>query len=413
MRHWMSIASTSIIAAALALVTAPVWSAPNKPAPAATKATKRQATKRTPSPTEGLDLSRIRIGDDGATAPAARGRVAHLTLDPDLQRTAQRLLERYRIPEAAIVLMEAKTGRVLVWASRVENGRPRDLGVEATAPAASVFKVITGSALVEEAGLGPNSKKCYSGGGHSRITAADLVENPKRDKWCASLSEAMGRSLNTIFARLAVEHLTPKSLTNVAKAYGFDEVIPFDVPVAKSKVNIPADKLGFGRTAAGFWNTTLSPLAGASIMSTIANGGEMVRPYIVQSVSEKGKTIYEAKNRRQVLRKVIRPETARALTTMLEATVSSGTSRAAFRDPKGRPFLPNIRVAGKTGTLTDHDKQILYTWFVGFAPSREPEVAISVLAANRPIWRAKANVVARDVLRAYFAKKGAPGVTKP
>lgn len=411
MRRWMTIASTGIVAAAVALCTVPVWSAPKKSRPTATKPAASQSNKG--SPLADLDLTRIRIGEDGVTAPAARGRIAHLTLDPDLQRTALRLLERYRIPEAAIVLMEVETGRVLVWASRVESGPARDLCVEATAPAASVFKVITGSALVEEAGLGPNSKKCYAGGGHSGISAADLVENPKRDKWCASLSEAMGKSLNTIFARLAIEHLSPKSLTDAAKSYGFDEVIPFDVPVAKSKVNIPEDKLGFGRTAAGFWNTTLSPLAGASIMSTIANGGEMVRPYIVESVTEKGTTIYEAKGRRQVLRKVIRPETARALTTMLEATVTSGTSRVAFRDPKGRPFLPNIRVAGKTGTLLENKTDRLYTWFVGFAPSRKPEVAVSVLAVNRSIWRAKANVVARDVLRAYFAKKGAPGVTKP
>lgn len=412
MRHWVTIASTGIIAAAVALCAAPAWSKSKpKRTPAAKTAKTETVKKRTPSALAGLDLTRIRVGKDGVTAPAARGRVAHLSLDPDLQRTAMRLLERYRIPDAAIVLTEVETGRALVWASRAEKGR-RDLCVEATAPAASVFKVITGSALVEEAGLGPRTKQCYSGG-RSRITATDLIDNPNRDKWCASLSDAMGRSLNTVFARLAINHLTPKSLTSAAKSYGFDEVIPFDVPVAKSKVKIPEDQLGFGRTAAGFWNTTLSPLAGATIMSTIANRGEMVRPYIVESVTEKGKTIYEAKGRRQVLRKVVSPETARALTTMLEATVSSGTSRAAFRDQKGRPFLPNIRVAGKTGTLTDHKEQRLYTWFVGFAPSREPEVAISVLAANRPVWTAKANVVARDVLRAYFAKKGAPGVRKP
>jgi cell division protein FtsI/penicillin-binding protein 2 len=50
---------------------------------------------------------------------------------------------------------------------------------------------------------------------------------------------------------------------------------------------------------------------------------------------------------------------------------------------------------------------------VGFAPSRAPEIAISVLAVNTPTWRAKANVIARDVLRAYFAARGASGVTRP
>jgi cell division protein FtsI/penicillin-binding protein 2 len=97
----------------------------------------------------------------------------------------------------------------------------------------------------------------------------------------------------------------------------------------------------------------------------------------------------------------------------METTIRGGTSYRAFHDGEGRSFLPNIPVAGKTGTLTRAETQQFYTWFVGFAPSRAPEVAIAALVVNTPSWRAKANVVAREVLRAYFAAKGAPGVTKP
>jgi peptidoglycan glycosyltransferase len=53
-----------------------------------------------------------------------------------------------------------------------------------------------------------------------------------------------------------------------------------------------------------------------------------------------------------------------------------------------------------------------YTWFVGFAPSA-PEVAISVMVANHLKWRMKATHVAADMLRVYFADKGAPGVRDP
>lgn len=409
MRRWVAIAGAGAVASAIALFAKPNTQADHAlvRTASAAPATPRKAA----SPLAGVDLTRMRIGEDGVTAPAANGRVAHLSVDPELQRAALRILKKYKIPDSAIVLTDVKTGRALVWASQNEQGRARDLCVEATAPAASIFKVVTGSALIEDAGLGPQTKQCYSGG-QSRIESRDIIDDPRRDHWCASLSEAMGRSLNTVFARLAIKHLSPSRVTAAAKSYGFGEAIPFDVPVARSKVQIPEDRLGFGRTAAGFWNTTLSPLVGATMMSTIANGGEMLRPVIVESVKEDGKTIYEAP-KRQVLRTVIRPDTAKALTTMLEATVSGGTSHRAFRDNKGRPFLPNIRVAGKTGTLTDAQKERLYTWFVGFAPSRQPEVAISVLAANRPVWQAKANVVARDMLRAYFAKQGAKGVTRP
>jgi peptidoglycan glycosyltransferase len=76
--------------------------------------------------------------------------------------------------------------------------------------------------------------------------------------------------------------------------------------------------------------------------------------------------------------------------------------------------LPDIRVAGKTGTLTKPAPDgPFYTWFVGFAPSRKPEVAISVLVANHLKWRVKATNVACDMLRVYFADKGAPGVRDP
>lgn len=411
MRHWVAMAGAGALAAAIALIAKPATSPGDETLIRTASAAPAKPRPNVASALAGIDLTRIRLTDKGATAPAAKGRVAHLSLDPDLQRAALRLLKKYKIPDSAIVLLDVKTGRVLVWASQSEGRAARDLCVEAKAPAASIFKVVTGSALVEEAGLGPQSKQCYSGG-QSRLEARDLVDNPQRDKWCATLAEAMGRSLNAVFARLAIKHLSPDSVASTAKTYGFGEAIPFDVPVAKSQAKLPEDHLNFGRTAAGFWNTTLSPLAGATMMMTIANDGEMLRPVIVESVTERGVTIYEAPKRR-VVRKVSRPETAQALTTMLEATVSGGTSHRAFRDNRGRPFLPNIRVAGKTGTLTDHREQWLYTWFTGFAPSRKPEVAIAVLAANRPVWHAKANVVARDMLRAYFAKQGAPGVTTP
>jgi peptidoglycan glycosyltransferase len=98
----------------------------------------------------------------------------------------------------------------------------------------------------------------------------------------------------------------------------------------------------------------------------------------------------------------------------MEFTVDGGTSFQAFHDRSGRAYLPNIHVAGKTGTLQENKKNgYLYTWFVGFAPSDSPEVAISVLAANHASWKVKASTVASEMLRVYFADKGRPGVTDP
>jgi cell division protein FtsI/penicillin-binding protein 2 len=100
---------------------------------------------------------------------------------------------------------------------------------------------------------------------------------------------------------------------------------------------------------------------------------------------------------------------------MLEVTVETGTSRAAFTGPEGRRFLPGIRVAGKTGTLRPAGGQDSTTsWFVGFAPSRNPEVVVSVMLVNGQLYRRKANEVARDLLRTYFRSHGrAHTVTDP
>jgi penicillin-binding protein A len=392
--------------------------------PAIARPVKKAEPAPPPPPLTGLDLTKIRLGKGGATAPLAGKKTAHLTLDPALQRTAVGLMKRHHVPEAVVVLLDVETGKVLVYASYLESGAARDLAVVATAPAASVFKIVTGTALVEHAGLGPDHKECYSGGEH-RIQASDLVRDPKRDRWCATLSSAMGRSLNTVFARLALDYVKAPVLEQTARGLGFGHPIPFDVPVQASSIELPAESLGYARTSAGFWNTTLSPLHAAFISAAVARGGEPVRPYVVSEVADaEGRPTWKATPGRP-LRRAMTEETAQAVTSMMESTVSGGTSYRAFRDPNGREFLPGISIAGKTGTLTDHAAQRFYTWFTGFAPSHPyapppagtasppRQVAIGVLVVNEAKWTVKANVLAREVLRAYFAEEKAPGVSSP
>jgi len=370
----------------------------------------------TPSPVAGLDLVHIGSADGAPTAPAGAG-TARLTIDLDLQREALGLMAMRHLPEAAVVLLDVATGRVLVYASHVEHGTPRDLCAEATAPSASVFKIVTAAALVEDAHLGPDTKQCYAGGGEQRINAADLVEDPARDRWCTTLAGAMGRSVNTVFARLAKEHLTPTQLESMARRFGYGDALAFDVPLQPGGLHIPAEPLEFARTAAGFWNTTLSPLQAAEISATVAHEGEAVRPHVVERVvSDRGETIWSAPDDAPAHRAIGR-DAAQQLTAMMERTVIEGTSFRAFHDPSGGSFLPGIGVAGKTGTLTEAESQRYYTWFTGFAPvhpdASARQVAIAVLVVNGPAWQVKANVLARDVLRAYFAQHGVQGVTRP
>jgi cell division protein FtsI/penicillin-binding protein 2 len=365
-----------------------------------------------PPPLTGVNLAALRVQDDGAVAPAHKDRVARLTVDPVLQRHAEKALSNGQIPEAAVVVVEVKTGRILAYANHVERGPRRDVIVEAKAPAASVFKIITGTALVDHARLTPETKQCYWGGEH-KLDASNLVDNPEKDKWCATISQAMGRSLNTVFARLALKHLDRDKLGQTARAYGFNQAPVFDVPVAPHTLELPEANLEFARTAAGFWNSTLSPLAAAQLALIVANRGLLVKPYVVDSVTDPRDGLLYKAPARTVLGRAIRAETADAVTVMMESTVSDGTGFKAFHDNAARPYLPNIPVASKTGTLIKQSTDQFYTWFVGFAPSRNPEIAFAVLAVNKTTWRVKANTVARQVLQAYFAARGAPGVSTP
>jgi penicillin-binding protein A len=400
----------------LAKVAGALETAPND---ALAKVTARDSAATSETPSEllaGLDLTHIGVDDDGATAPLASGRTARLTLDPELQRTAVMLLEGHHLPEAAIVMLDTSTGQVLAYANHVEDGPARDLCAEATAPAASVFKIVTGAALVEHAGLGPDTRQCYSGG-EQRLHASDLVDDASRDKWCVTLAGAMGRSVNAVFARLAQRHLKHDALENVARSFGFGERVPFDVAVDVSKIELPNDALGFARTAAGFWNTTLSPLEAALISTTVARGGEVIRPTIVREVVSSSFAIIAAPPTGTVLRRAVSRDVADAVTTMMEHTVSEGTSYRAFHDPSGTAFVPGVAIAGKTGTLTDAKDARLFTWFTGFAPSRPllgvRQVAVAVLVVNKPAWRVKANVIAREMLRAHFAAQNVHGVSRP
>jgi cell division protein FtsI/penicillin-binding protein 2 len=365
-----------------------------------------------PPPLTDVDLTRIDDRAGLATAPAHGERKAELTLSTKYQRAAIATLRGGHVPEGAVVMTDVKTGKVLVWASVVEDGPARDIAAEATAPSASVFKIVTGTTLVEN-GVGPGTRQCYSGGEH-QLRAVDLVDDKKRDKWCATMTQAMGRSLNTVFARLAQKNLDREKITTVAGRYGYNQELPFDVKIAPSTLTFPDDDLGFARTAAGFWHSTLSPFEAANVATTLANGGEMIRLHVVQSVKDEAGEIYQGPTARQVVRRVVDEGVASQVTTMMENTVESGTSYRSFHDRNGKPYLPDIRVAGKTGTLTKPSPDgPFYTWFVGFAPSRKPEVAISVMVANHLKWRVKATHVACDMLRTYFADKGAPGVKAP
>lgn len=350
------------------------------------------------SPVEGFDPSQARRDGNRYVVDLPGGRRAELTLEPNWQRAVHTLLVHHQIPRASVVVMDTDTGRVRVYVSRGEPG-VGDLARDATPPAASVFKIVTAGALVSR-GLDERSVTCYSGGFH-RLYLRDLVADPRRDTECVSLGEAFGRSINTVFARRAIERLTPADLEREARGWGFGEAVPFDAPVAPGLLEVPSERLEFARTAAGFWHSHLSPIHGAMMAQAIARGGEMQRPWIVESiVDSEGRML--AVGGAQSWRRVVAPDVAAALGRMMVYSVSVGTAYRAFHDDAGRAYLPDVNVSGKTGTLTNRQPYWAYTWFVGNAVGASARVSFAVMVANGPVWRIKAPTLARQVLQIVY-----------
>jgi cell division protein FtsI/penicillin-binding protein 2 len=263
-----------------------------------------------------------------------------------------------------------------------------------------VFKLVTSAALVD-AGVDSSTRVCFHGGLHS-LEADNLEDHRSLDRSCRSFAWGLARSQNAIIGRLAHEHLDGDKLARAGRAFDFGAPLAFEVPVAASQMELPTDGgLAFARVAAGFWQTSLSPLHGAYLAATLARDGETPPLRIVERVVDGAGdwlTLPPPPTHRAVT-----AETARAVAQMMIGTTEFGTAQLAFHRG-GRHLLPNVTVAGKTGSLNRKGPYLAYSWFVGFAPASQPEVAVAVLLGNGENAKVKAAEVARKLLGVYFSR---------
>ena len=102
-----------------------------------------------------------------------------------------------------------------------------------------------------------------------------------------------------------------------------------------------------------------------------------------------------------MLRHIVKPQTAELLLEMMESTTTIGTSKREFM-LAGRPTLPGIRVAGKTGTLSGKSPRGLNNWFIGAAPISNPKIAVAVITVDARGATNKASHLARLIIQKYL-----------
>lgn len=320
-----------------------------------------------------------------------------LTIDPQIQKSTQKLIDKANAPHAVAVVMNPRSGEILALAQKSKS--VKDMFAHQGFPAASLFKIITAAAGLEQSNVTPDSIVRFRGGTYT-LQPWNYKADPRRDNRSMSLSEAIGRSCNPVFARIALGHLTPSLLGRYAERFGFNRSITSQLLLPASQAEIPLQDYAFSRTAAGFGNVHISPVHAAALMAGIANHGVMTEPTLIDEiVNQEGKVVYRAQP--EVVTRMINPLTATKLMNMLEYTTTMGTSKREFVQ-NNRPVFPNMKVVGKTGTLRGDNPEGIHNWFIGAAPKSNPELVVATLVIFPGSVSTRASRIARQIMQEYF-----------
>lgn len=365
-------------------------------------------------PTADMEKVEVRVSKDGrpqlgalpkfdsnlgsqSVALTRNSNFVFFTINPELQKEAERLTKSVSASHVAIVAMNVKTGAVLAIASK--SSQIPNLALHAGFPAASLFKVVTAAAAVEQANVDAETPVNFRGGTYT-LSESNYLPDARRDRRVMTIGEALGRSCNPVFGQIGLKYLNGDILQRYARLFGFNTPLGFEAPLADSHAIIPtSNPFQYSRTAAGFGDVGISPVHAAALMSGIANGGLLPRPTLVDRIVRRdGSVVFRTTP--EAVQRIIQPATAATLMSMMEYTTTMGTSRREFM-VGNRPVLGDIQVVAKTGTLSGTNPKGLNSWFIGAAPAANPEIAIAVVAVD-PRLGVKSSHLARLMMQSYF-----------
>ena len=268
-----------------------------------------------------------------------RPRPVHTTLDPRVQRAAQRALRGGGKP-AAIVVVHARTGALLAAANRSPDGQERALS--GSYPPGSTFKIVTAAAAILDGRRRSDTVGCP---GQIAVGDRPISNAGGFALGRVTLTRAFARSCNTTFARQALA-VGPDGLTAAAAQFGFNTDYSLGVATAGGSVPRPASEAELARAGIGQARVLTSPLHLASVSAATASGTWRT-PHLLRG----------AKVKERPLDRRVR----RSLPSMMRAVVTSGTGTAA--NVRGRH-----PVRGKTGSAEFGTKPPFGThaWFAGY-----------------------------------------------
>ena len=282
------------------------------------------------------------------------------------------------------LVMESDTGKVLAMAnyptfnpnaySHYSLAQLRNHVVADSFEPGSTFKVFTIAAALDSGTIKPGDiYNCENG----TYRVADRVIHDDHPHSRLNVSDIIKYSSNIGAAKIGTK-MGEEKLSSYLRNFGFGGRTGIDLP-GESSGNLKHHWYGVDLATISFGQgVTLSAIQLVSAMSAVANGGNLMRPYLVERILDDNGTVVQ-QFEPQVLRRVISIETAQKVTKMMETVTSSGGTGT-------KAALEGYRVAGKTGTAQKVDP-VTHAYspskrigsFVGFVPADKPKLTIAVI----------------------------------
>jgi peptidoglycan glycosyltransferase len=358
-----------------------------------------------PSLLGGLDLDELPATHYYSLDPEGMRLAAEVPIDNGLQQYILNLLRHSLTHQAAVVVLQPKTGQILAMADykKVPEGEGENLCLKADFPAASLFKIVSAAAAIEARGFTPSKTVVFRGMKHT-LYNSQLKQKEGRYSRKTSFRKAFAGSINPVFGKIGIYDLGRKYMAEYADRFLFNQEIPFDLPVAASHIRIPTDNFGLAEIASGFnKRTRISPMHASLITAGIANNGLIIEPWLVRRITdESGAVLYRARFSR--LARPIEEGTAKKLKVLMKETVLYGTVRKAFLPLRRKKRFKDIELGAKTGTINDPNDRYKYDWVTAYAlPKDETKgICVTILAIHGKKLGIRAADMAMRIIRHHF-----------
>lgn len=330
------------------------------------------------------------------------------TLDADLQKAASNAMGSNK---GAVVVLEASTGKILTMLSQptydpstvADNWDALNSDAESAllnratqgsyAPG-STFKIITALEYMRE--YSNYTDYSYNCQGYIEKDGTKINCSHGNVHGQQNLSESFANSCNSSFANIGLQ-LNLGSYQETAKKLLFNSNLPGDFSYTKSKFSLAsnASSADVMMTAMGQGQTLTNPYHMALIVDAVANGGKLMKPYVVDSITNYTGSVMKQNSPESYGELMTAGESAQ-LTEYMKAVVDQGTAKVLSNS--------SYSVAGKTGTAEySSNKDQSHSWFVGFSNVDNPDIVVSVIVEGSD-GGTRATSVAKEVFDTYYQK---------